>query len=501
MSPPPPEPKVHFSEYFDIDPQVLRDHGALNISLINDLPLFVDPFLLFNSEKAEYRALHEDIIRYLRFLRGKAAQETLNRGSLQAWYTFHEVKQTWLGFSVVGNAGSGLGEKFARSLHKNLHTLFHDFGSERVARSSHLEKLCLVEDGIGRDNISDFATNLIKGFLLEYTQRFALAHLRPEQRRSVTVDKVRFSYDTEVWRPASFVLPHIFGDYVILTPRDLLTKDESWINRHDLFHQFEGVIESVPDEQLRAQLNNYLEKRLNEETGDQKKGPTEKERAKAIESVVRQFPAVLDHYLRLKEETGDGAKSVSRQKVEETEEVFVRGVRELISILAAKTDFYANPGSALEEARERVMFLKSAIEDMGGWRFFIGKNGEPIRRERDVQLLFRLTWFATTFDVNREVNNGRGPVDFKVSFGARNASLVEFKLASSSKLEANMKNQVGVYEKASGTKQSMKVIIYFTEAEHRKTMAALTRLELDRSLDVVLIDARPDNKQSASTVV
>ena len=31
--------------------------GALDISVVSDLPLFVDPFLLFNSENAEYQAL------------------------------------------------------------------------------------------------------------------------------------------------------------------------------------------------------------------------------------------------------------------------------------------------------------------------------------------------------------------------------------------------------------------------------------------------------------
>jgi hypothetical protein len=36
--------------------------------LLADLPLFVDPFLLFNSRKPKYRALHDPIIKYLRFL-------------------------------------------------------------------------------------------------------------------------------------------------------------------------------------------------------------------------------------------------------------------------------------------------------------------------------------------------------------------------------------------------------------------------------------------------
>jgi hypothetical protein len=41
---------------FDIAPAIVDDYGAFNISLINDLPLFIDPFLLFDSDQAKYRA-------------------------------------------------------------------------------------------------------------------------------------------------------------------------------------------------------------------------------------------------------------------------------------------------------------------------------------------------------------------------------------------------------------------------------------------------------------
>ena len=33
--------------------------------------------------------------------------------------------------------------------------------------------------------------------------------------------------------------------------------------------------------------------------------------------------------------------------------------------------------------------------------------------------MYRLVWYATDFDVNREVNNGRGPVDFKIQKEAK----------------------------------------------------------------------------------
>lgn len=60
---------VLFSDVFGADPADIEASGALDISLVADLPLFIDPFLLFHSEKPEYLALHKEIIRYLLFLR------------------------------------------------------------------------------------------------------------------------------------------------------------------------------------------------------------------------------------------------------------------------------------------------------------------------------------------------------------------------------------------------------------------------------------------------
>jgi hypothetical protein len=42
--------KLYFSDFFDIDCDLLEKYGVVDISLINDLPLFIDPFLLFNSK-------------------------------------------------------------------------------------------------------------------------------------------------------------------------------------------------------------------------------------------------------------------------------------------------------------------------------------------------------------------------------------------------------------------------------------------------------------------
>jgi hypothetical protein len=54
--------RIFFSDLFEVAPSKLERYGAFNISLVADLPMFVDPFLLFNSKKRRYRVLHDHII-------------------------------------------------------------------------------------------------------------------------------------------------------------------------------------------------------------------------------------------------------------------------------------------------------------------------------------------------------------------------------------------------------------------------------------------------------
>jgi hypothetical protein len=490
--------KIHFSEYFDVNPKLLERHGAFNISLINDLPLFIDPFLLFNSKKTEHRRLHDSIIQYVRFLRDKSLAGEIDAGLLKAWFFFPEVKQTWLGFSRIGNSGRGLGKDFAKALHRNLNDFFSDFGEKRVTKGSHLEKLCLIDNGIGRDNISDFTTNLIKHYLLEYTQSFAHANLRSDQRRTISVAKAIFNYETETWAAESYELPFWGEDFILLTPRELLTRDDTWINHGDLLANFEGVVNSVPDDQLRAQFNNYFQSQL--PRLPKGKDPSAKERRTAIVAVLRKYPSLLDRYIRIKEDLGDEAVGKSLEKVSEAEETFIQRALEMANRLQQDTCFYDTSNTSIAEARKRVAFLKDVIENKDGYRFFYGSNGKLFKREQDVQILFRLTWYASPSEVDREVNNGRGPVDFKISRGAKDKSLVEFKLASNKKLEMNLQHQVPIYEKANNTKASIKVIIYFSQQEAHHVRRILQRLKFDQNPDIVLIDARRDNKISASLV-
>jgi hypothetical protein len=482
---------VYFSDEFAIEPNVLEAYGALDISVVTDLPLFIDPFLLFNSANPTYQALHTQIIDYLRFLRSKA-DLTLDQHLIATWYQFGEVKQNWLGFTDGGNSGHGLGRGFAVALHGALTTLLDNLGSETATESTHLEKLALVRAGIGRDTISDFTTNLIKHFLLDYTQAFTLANVDPEQRSTFAVPRVAFNYGTESWVTRTFTLPVVGTDYVLLTPMDMLTKDDTWINRSDMLHKFDRLPDAVPDGQQRALIMNYLGRQLSAKS-------TEQERKEAKARTIAAFPELVDLYIKIQEDEKDKATAVSRANTDDIRGVLVDQVKLAAADLAAKTDLYDKAWTSYDEARKAVTTFKHYVEHQDGYLVINRGGGVSFSNEKEVQGFFGLLLAQSRFDVNREPNNGRGPVDFKLSEGSADKSLIEFKLAKSTSLKRNLQRQLPIYEEANETRTSVTVIISYTDADEKKVNTVLTELGLAAEPSIVVIDARADNKPSGST--
>ena len=482
--------KIYFSDFFNVSRETIEREGFFDISLLNDLPLFIDPFLIFCSEKAEYQALHEEIIKYMVYLRDYSLKHPVpSKPMLDSLYKFSEVKQNYLGFCEDGNGGSGLGTEFAQALHAGLTDIFSDFGDESISKSPHLEKLCLIKDRVGKDNISDFATNLIKHYLLEATERFAKEYLDPSMCKTFhNIPRVKFDYAVGVWKAGTYYLPCYGNDYVLLTPTDMLVRAKTWINKADLYKQVPYMGISLPDEVLRFQVNEYFTSLLS-------KRPTKEEKMKAAKQTIERFPQIMDYFIRTKEDNEAGAIQEGLGEVIGVREVFIEQLQNLVRQLAEETDFYNVPLNSYDEAMQRVMHLKHVIEHCDGYRWFYDGD-KPIRRESDLHIMYKLACYDVISDPNSEVNNGRGPVDFKLSQGRKDSTLVEFKLTRT--LKKNLEKQVAVYLDANNTDKAIKVIMFFTEEEEKKTYAILNELGLTGKPGIVLIDARSDNKVQAS---
>lgn len=477
--------KIHFTDYFSVAPSDLKSYWAFNISLIADVPLFVDPFLIFNSKKPEYQKLHQGILSYLQFLSENASPEQ-EEWLMKSWYAFHEVKQNWLWFSSGSNKGHWLWKGFAISLNWNLSGILRNTTSW-ISGSAHLEKLCLLDEGVGRDKISDFTTNLILWYLLEYTQAFALKYLPENERKEFTVRKAYFDHQTRTWATGEYILPYHNREFVLLTPCDILTKDNTWINKSDLVDEVvDGLVDTLSNEQLRAEINQYIHSHL---AGIEK--PKKKERGEAAALAIRRYPVLLDYYIKRKEDFWDGAVQLSSDGISTTQEWFNNATQQIASEVAKGPDTY-------QDTLNRTLFFKDCIENKDIYKVFYDKAGNVRIHEQEIQLLYRLVFHNTENSVDREVNNGRWPVDYSISMGAKDKTLVEIKLASNTKLRTNLEKQLGVYQTANNTEKGLYVVVYFTKEQEKKAKTIMTELKLVLNKDMVLIDARNDNKPSAS---
>ena len=499
---------MFFSEYFNIDPELITDYGAVDISLVCDIPLFIDPMLIFNSDKPEYIKLHKNIIKYFHFL-FKKAQQGLSDKEIDAWFNFSEVPNNWLGFSLDGNKGLALGHKFAQFLYENIAFTLETHG---ISKSSHIEKIMLLYEGSGKDKISDLTVNLIKGYLCEYTENFAKQYINSEQCFNFPVEKAIFNYETESFISKEYMLPYIINkkgkkEYILLTPFDILREDEPSINRVDFYNSHERIRKSIENESLRAYINNYIAQAVLDYEENQKKNQRKisEKRVKNIErdafkEIVDEYPELYDYYIKMQEANSEEIRLQCKYEFnKQIEKLFVSS-KNLISLFSTGDYIYKEHENAREEARSRLKYFKHMIEECDGYKnlYF---NNKPIAKENDLQRLFRFVWYGTNYKVDAEANNGRGQADFIVSYGSSNQNIIEFKLASNTSLE-HVFTQVEIYEAANCAEGSLIAIFYYTEAEYIKAQNIIKNAGYEQFINdsIFLVDCRNDNKPSASTV-
>lgn len=497
---------MFFSEYYEIDSSIIEEYGAVDISFVCDIPLFIDPMLIFNSEKEEYRILHEKIIKYFHFLYTKATAG-LSPKELKAWFEFNEVPNNWLGYSLAGNKGAALGKKYAKFLYDNIRFATH---THNISKSSHVEKIMLLYEGSGKDKISDLVVNLIKGYLCEYTEAFAQQYIAAHHLKRTIVEKAEFNYETESFVSKEYVLPFVINEkgkkeYVLLTPMDILREDEPAINRKSFLDSYEDVRLAIDNDTLRAYVNNYIGKAVREYEEEQRKNKQKisersirKIERNAFSELAKEYPELYDYYIKVVEENPEQINVDARFERDTQLEKLCENSKRMVDMVLGNGYTIFESLSAREEAKRRIKLFKHLIEDCDGYRNLYHK-GEQIAQEKELQRLFRFIWVDTTYKVDSEPNNGMGQADFIVSRGQYNQNIIEFKLASNSSL-GHVFKQVEIYEAANCAEGSLVVIFFFSEEEEMfaRNTVKLAGYEDDIDESVFLIDCRRDNKVSAS---
>ena len=253
-----------------------------------DLPIGIDPFLLFKSRESHLAKLHELLLSA--FNKGV---EYVKNGELEKatmLFDFPEVEEIGFGYAEKGKKGSGVGTYLCQLI---IETLL-DSSALQERGVKHIEEMQLVSLGIAQDRTSDIAANLLKEFLIEYTQKQCKLWNIPLVS-GMPINHI-FDFESATWYDDYFDLPisPIDQTPVLLVPRRIV-RTLPWINYQDFFKmEFSAY--------LRAKK---VKGRLATKQPQEKPKKISKNQAIAI---ARKELEHIDRYITAKEADGDKAQ-------------------------------------------------------------------------------------------------------------------------------------------------------------------------------------------------
>ncbi len=154
--------RPRLTEYHEIyQPQVELDFAIPFLD--EDIPLYVDPFLLWKSPSQQDKALHLALLNSFNHL-GYLAKEGKVSEALSQLVSSSECDEVGLGLSAT-RQGKRIGIEQAKSILN----LFERIPAYNRRGFQHFEEIQFYVDGISKDRISDFACNFLKSFLIDFT--------------------------------------------------------------------------------------------------------------------------------------------------------------------------------------------------------------------------------------------------------------------------------------------------------------------------------------------
>lgn len=251
-------------------------------NLVTDLPLCIDPFLLYKSKDESLRKLHQNLLSI--FNQGIQYYREGRKEALDKLIDFPEVNEIGFGYSENSIKGSGLGVQLNQLLARTLAA--SEPLQERGLR--HVEELQLVSIGVGADRVSDIAANVLKAFLIEYTQK--QANLWNIPLTSAMPIMHYFDFDNWEWSDGYFDLPKnpITGSPLLLVPRRFV-RLLPWINYDDFVNnEFKMFLRPSQGKQMPRYPGMARQKKLE---------LTKQE----VVKITRERLALLDQYIGRKE--------------------------------------------------------------------------------------------------------------------------------------------------------------------------------------------------------
>ena len=212
--------------------------------LDEDIPLYLDPFLLWRSPSQQDQALHTSLINSFNHL-GYLAKQGHAQDAIDLLIALSECDEVGLGLSRT-REGHRIGAQTA----EKILSLFHDIPQYYKAGFVHFEEIQFFVEHISKDRISDFACSFLKSFLIDYT-------IQQCQTSGIPMSMVHlqvYSYSENRLKSENVTLPvnPENGKPIIFVPKRWL-RFTPWINFDEYFAEScpkDAKPESAPEERV-----------------------------------------------------------------------------------------------------------------------------------------------------------------------------------------------------------------------------------------------------------
>ncbi len=416
---------VSFSDEFHVSKTALKRVGALDIILDLDTKYFIDPMLLRKSKVPEFVDSSKKIEAYFEsvvaLVRVSQKENDMYWKKADSLLKFREIKGTCLGYSNNGTSGNAIGKKLRQIILRTIKELLKTGEVEPVI----LELMGVFQSDVGSDRISDLITFIIREDIELYTKR-VLKKLMPTKKNNEGM--LTNPYNNE---------------NILLLPREILSPLPIAMGFCDLDYC------CAENERVRKEINEYFDLR---------------ERRVLKKNEIKTL--ILNNVL-FREQMLENYKNIKSMPYN----FEIDSAGQIIWYEASKQAVLEHPLTLEipqnDDDLDRLVFkicnqLKQLIEIHGLWRLLYDDRNKP-RSENAAQLL--LYGVADSYckangiDISREVNNGRGPVDFKFSKGSNCKILVEVKLTSNAQLVHGIEKQLPIYMSQENTLKAYYLII------------------------------------------
>lgn len=465
---------MFLSDYLEID-GYFEDQGVFDPVMETDSNFFINIQRLKKATTPEFSGSYERLNEFFRKiikLLNKASQKN-NKDIFykQALKLFDFPENKGVNAICLGFSEGESGSAFGTILSKQVIDTAYDIVKAGVDDPEFFQLLPLFQENVGPDRLSDMIATIILPDIRNYTKRIF-------EELEVNED----SYPDKEFKDGYLINPYKKCE-VLLVPIEILHKlpvAKSWED-----------IENVVSE------NNTIRALMNQRVAEEWK---------------QWSVANRKHYMR--EEMFKKA-DICKQMIEDydKEELSEYNPEEQIDYLLEricrriekqgitwKSSLKKESIDSLKASMEILDYFKSWVENNKGW--YVIQDANSRNREKIAQRVIHLSGLCyirvNDLDMSCEPDEGRGPVDFKVSRG-QDITIIEVKLSSNPDYRHGYEEQIEEYGKAENTDKMVYVLIDLGNSGRVNTIQKLHKENIEqgkKTPEIIIIDAK--EKDSAS---